>query len=128
MVKATDEGGEGKTGNCDLMSYQEVLERGNPEDAEYLASIGLWVQENLFWRLTLCNVYMLWQPDPLYHLHLEILKTIIDSLVGYLRKWKILDRFKERFKLILPYSGFQPFKRSYEEISSYQGKEIGTMI
>ena len=112
----------------DPMSYQQALERGNPEDAEYLAFISLQVEENLFWRLPLCNVYTLWQPDALHLLHLGILKTMMDWFVGYLRKRKILDQFNESFKLILPYPGFQPFKRSYEEISSWQGKEIRTMM
>lgn len=114
--------------NRDPMSYQRALERGNPEDAEYLASIGLRGEENPFWRFPLCNVYNLWQPDALHLLHLGILKTMMDWLVGYLRKRKILGRFNERFKSIPPYPGFQPFKRSYEEISSWQGKEIRTMM
>ena len=110
------------------MSYQQALEQGNPKDAQYLASIALRMEENPFWRFPLCNVYRLWQPDALHLLHLGILKTMMDWLVGYLRKWKILGRFNERFKSILPYQGFQPFKRGYEEISSWQGKEIRTMM
>ena len=112
----------------DQMSYQRALERGNPEDAEYLVSIGLRGEENPFWRFPLCNVYNLWQPDALHLLHLGILKTMMDWLVGYLRRRKIVDRFNERFKSIPPYPRFQPFKRSYEEISSWQGKEIRTMM
>ena len=103
----------------DPMSYQQALERGNPEDAEYLSSIGLQAEENPFWRVPLCNVYSLWQPDALHLLHLGILKTMMDWLVGYLRKRKILGRFNERFKSIPPYPDFEPFKRSYEEISSW---------
>ena len=92
------------------MSYQQALERENPGDAEYLSSIGLWVEENPLWRVPLCNVYSLWQPDALHLLHLGILKTIMDWLVGYLRKWKMLGWFNECFKSIAPYPGFQPFK------------------
>ena len=77
----------------DPISYQQALERANPEDAKYLSSIGLQAEENPFWRVTLCNVYSLWQPDTLHLLHLGILKTMIDWLVGYLQKRKILDRF-----------------------------------
>ena len=62
----------------DPMSYQQTLERGNPQDAEYLSSIGLRAEENPFWRVPLCNVYSLWQPDPLHLLHLRILKTMMD--------------------------------------------------
>ena len=112
----------------DPISYQQVLNRGNPEDAQYLASIGLRGVEYPFWRFPLCNVYNHWQPDTLHLLNLGILKMMMDWLVGYLRKRKILDRFNERFKSIPPYPGFQPFKRSYEEISSWQGKEIRTMM
>ena len=110
------------------MSNQQALERGNPKDAEYLASIAVRVEQNPFWRFPLCNVYRLWQPDPLHLLHLGILKTMMDWWVGYPWKRKILGLFDERFKSILPYPGFQPFKRGYEEISSWQGKEIRTMM
>ena len=41
---------------------------------------------------------------------------------------KIKAQFKERFKSIPPYPGFEPFKLSYEEISSWQGKEIRNMM
>ncbi|KAG0125070.1 hypothetical protein HOY82DRAFT_493442, partial [Tuber indicum] len=93
-----------------------------------LASLGLWAEENPFSRLPLCNVYRLWQPDTLHLLHLGILKMMMDWLVGYLRQWGILGLFNDDFKSIPPYPGFQPFKRSYEEVSSWQGKEIRTMM
>jgi hypothetical protein len=112
----------------DSKSYQQALERGNPEDVEYLASIGLRVEENPFWGLPLCNVYRLWQPDALHLLHLGILKTMMDWLVGYLRQRGILGRFNDRFKSVPPYPSFQAFKRSYEDVSSWQGKEIRTMM
>ena len=60
------------------MSYQQVLKRGNSKHAEYLASICLSVEEILFWRLPLWNVYTLWQPDTLHLVHLEILKMMMD--------------------------------------------------
>jgi len=62
----------------DPKSYQQALERGNTEDAEYLTSIGLQVEENPFWRFPLCNVYRLWQPDTLHLQHLGILRTMMD--------------------------------------------------
>ena len=40
----------------------------------------------------------------------------------------LLDRFNLRFKSIAPYPGFARFKGSYTEVSSWQGKEIRTMV
>jgi len=114
--------------DCDPKSYQQALERGNSEDAEYLVSIGQRVEKNPFWRLPLCNVYRLWQPDALHLLHLGILQMMMDWLVGYQRQRKILGRFNDRLKSIPPYPGFQPFKRGYQEVSSWQGKKIRTMM
>jgi len=73
----------------DPKSYQHALERGNSEDAEYLVSIGLQMEKNPFLRFPSCNVYRLWQPDTLHLVHLGILKTMMDWLVGYLRQRKI---------------------------------------
>ena len=73
-------------------------------------------------------MYRLWQPDGLHLLHLGILKTMMDWLVGYLRQGKILGRFNDRCKSIPPYPGFQLFKRGYQEVSTWQGKEIRTMM
>ena len=53
---------------------------------------------------------------------------MMDWSVGYLRQRKILGRFNDRLKLIPPYSGFQRFKRGYQEVSSWQGKEIMPMM
>ncbi|KAG0638243.1 hypothetical protein HOY80DRAFT_888220, partial [Tuber brumale] len=102
----------------DPKSYQQALEQGTPEDVKYLTSVGLRAEENPFWRYPLCNIYTLWQLDALYLRHLGILKTMMDWLVGYLRQWGILGRFKDRFKSIPPYPGFQPFRRGCEDVSS----------
>jgi len=114
--------------DCHPKSYQQALRRGNRKYAEYLASIGLLVEKNPFWRFPLCNVYRLWQPKGLHLLHLGIGKTMMDWWVGYLRLPQILGRFNACFKLIPPYTGFQPFNRGYHEVSSWQGKEIRTMM
>ena len=53
---------------------------------------------------------------------------MMDQLVGYLPKRKILGQINQCFKSIPPSPGFQLFKRSYEEIGSWQGKEIRTMM
>jgi len=53
---------------------------------------------------------------------------MMDWSVGYLRQRKILDRFNDSFKLIPAYPGFQPIKQGYQEVSSWQGKEIRTMM
>jgi len=39
--------------DSDPISYQQVLESGNPEDAEYSEFIGLRVEENPFWSFPL---------------------------------------------------------------------------
>ena len=102
----------------DPKSYQQALEIGNPEDVKYFASIGLRMEENPFWRLPLCNVYTLWQPDALHLLHLGIVKTMMDWLVGYLRPRGMIGRFNDGFKSVPPYPGFPRFKRSYKEVRS----------
>ena len=53
---------------------------------------------------------------------------MMDWLVEYLWQREILGRFNDRFKSIPPYPSFQAFKRSYEDVSSWQGKEIRTMM
>ena len=40
----------------------------------------------------------------------------------------MIGRFNDGFKSIPPYPGFPRFKRSYEEVSSWQGKEMRTMM
>jgi len=109
-------------------SYQQALERGNTEDAQYLTSMGLQGEENPFPRFSLCNLYWLRQPDAVHLIDLRILNTMMDWLVGYLQQRMILGRFNRHFRSIPPYPGFQPFKRSYEEVSSWQGKEFRTIM
>ena len=48
--------------------------------------------------------------------------------MGYLRQQGILGRFNNHFKSVLPYPSFQAFKQSYKDVSSWQGKEIRTMM
>jgi len=53
---------------------------------------------------------------------------MMDWLVGYLRQRKILGRFNDCFQSIPSYPEFQPFKPAYQEVSSWQGKDIRTMM
>ena len=40
----------------------------------------------------------------------------------------LLDRFNMRFKSMAPYPGFAKFSRSYSKVSSWQGKEMRTLM
>lgn len=52
----------------------------------------------------------------------------MEWVVGYFEERGLLDRFNEKFKSMAPYPGFARFKRSYTEVSSWQGKEMRTMM
>ena len=52
----------------------------------------------------------------------------MEWVVGYMDDRGLLDRFNLRFKSMAPYPGFARFKRRYTVVSSWQGKEMRTMM
>ena len=110
---------------CDKLRYQRALESGDPQ---CLRDYGLESEVNLLWNLAACDPYHLWEPDILHLLNLGIVKTTMEWVIGYMGDRGLLDRFNVRFKSMAPYPGFARFKRSYKEVSSWQGKEMRTMM
>ena len=109
----------------DKLRYQRALESGDPQ---CLKDYGLQSEVNPLWDFAACDPYHLWQPDILHLLNLGIVKTTMEWVIGYMEDRGLLDRFNVRFKSMAPYPGFARFKRSYTEVSSWQGKEMRTMM
>jgi hypothetical protein len=109
----------------DKLTYQRVLVSGGPQ---CLKDYGLQSEVNPLWDFAACDPYHLWQPDILHLLNLGIVKTTMEWIIGYMGELGLLDRFNLRFKSMAPYPGFARFKRSYTEVSSWQGKEMRTMM
>ena len=107
------------------LRYQCSLESG---DLQCLKDCGLQSEANPLWNFAACDPYHLWQPDILHLLNLGIVKTMMERVIGYMDDRGLLDQFNLRFKSMAPYPEFVRFKRSYTEVSSWQGKEIRTMM
>ena len=109
----------------DKFKYQRALESGN---SHCLKDYGLQSEENPLWDFPACDPYRLWQPDILHLLNLGIVKSMMEWVIGYMEDLGLLDRFNVRFKSMAPYPGFAKFSRSYSEVSSWQGKEMRTLM
>ena len=109
----------------DKHRYQRALDSGN---SQCLKEYGLQSEVNPLWDFAAGDPYRLWQPDILHLLNLGIVKTTMEWVIGYMEDCGLLDRFNLRFKSMAPYPGFARFKRSYSEVSSWQGKEMRTMM
>lgn len=83
---------------------------------------------NDFYDYPLCNLYKLWQLDWSHQFMLGLFKHLIIWIIVFLRKEGLLARFNRQFKKITNYPGFSPFKKSYEEVSQWKGKEMRTML
>ena len=53
---------------------------------------------------------------------------MMEWVIGFMEGCGLLDRFNRRFKSMAPYPRFARFKRGYTEVSSWQGKEMRTMM
>ena len=105
--------------------YMHALESDAPQ---CLKEYGLQWEKNPLWEFAGCDPYHLWQPDIRHLVNLGIVKTTMEWVVGFMEDRRLLDRFNVRFKSMAPYHGFARFKQSYREVSSWQGKEMETMM
>jgi len=53
---------------------------------------------------------------------------MMEWVIGYMDDLGLLDSINMRFKSMAPYPGYAKFSRSYSEVSSWQGKEMRTLM
>lgn len=86
--------------------------------------------KNPLWKMPLCNVFSLWQPDELHVLFLGIVKTMIgDWIIPFCAARNFEKRFHRRFKRVPRYPQLKRFRRTFHEVQSgsWQGKEMRMM-
>ena len=109
----------------DAVHYQQLLGRDAEDELE---ALNVRPTNNRLWDYPLCDVYRLWQPDTLHQFYLGLAKTTIEWLMQYLERHGLMNRFNKRFKSIPPYPEFYPFRKAYNEVSKWQGKEIRMIL
>jgi hypothetical protein len=103
--------------------YQRLLLDGKVEE---LDRRGVLDAENVLWR-TGAEVDDLPKPDPLHCIQLGILSHLLDWVVNFLQESQRLKLFDQLWVSIPPYQDMLHSKKSFQEVSSWQGKEIKTM-
>jgi hypothetical protein len=103
--------------------YQRLLLDGKVEE---LDRRGVLDAENVLWR-TGAVVGDLPKPDLLHCIQLGILSHLLDWVVNFLQESQRLELFDQLWVSIPPYQDMLCPKKSFQEVSSWQGKEIKTM-
>jgi hypothetical protein len=110
----------------DKDTYLEMLER-NKILADFKV-LGVTGARPVFWDHPRCDVYSLWQPAKLHTFLLGLLPRFIDLLVKMLKNKQLMKRFIHRFKHVPRYPGLNIFKVGYDQVQSWQGKEMRHML
>ncbi|RPB03037.1 hypothetical protein L873DRAFT_1654530, partial [Choiromyces venosus 120613-1] len=64
------------------------------------------------------------KPDLLHNIYLGLFKHMIEWVEGFLKKHKWQKEFDDVWKALPPYHGFSVPKKSYREVTQWQGKEM----
>ena len=86
--------------------------------------------KNPLWRMPLCNVYRLWQPDELHVFFIGLVKTLIGEwLIPFCSARGYEKRFHRRFKRVPRYPQLKRFTKAFHQVQSgsWQGKEMRMM-
>jgi hypothetical protein len=91
-----------------------------------LASLDVHQGSNVFWDLD-CMTSDLPKPDLLHTMQLGMLKHLLGWLSMFLKQHKRFEAFNNIWLSVPAYLDMAQPRRTYEEVSSWQGKEIKTM-
>jgi Plavaka transposase len=91
-----------------------------------LARVDVHQGANVFWDLD-CVTNDLPKPDLLHTIQLGMLKHLLGWLSEFLKQHKRFEAFNNIWLSVPAYLDMTQPRRAYEEVSSWQGKEIKTM-
>ena len=82
------------------------------------------IGRNIFTELYRVNPADLYKPDLLHNIYLDLFKYMMEWAEGFLKKHKRQQVFDDALKEIPPYPGFSVPKKTYPEVTQWQGKEM----
>jgi len=112
----------------DYSAYRDQLD--DTEDGfmnsamRQLNQIGVNYRRIAFSSLHSVSVESLHKPDLLHGIYKGIVEHTLSWLVKFMKKHKRFDRFNKTWSSLPAYPGFSPFKKHYDQITSWQGKEL----
>jgi len=100
-------------------------ERAEPAGiAGYFQRLGVKIGNNVFIGLDRVSPADLHKPDLLHNIYHGLFKHMMEWAEGFLKKDKGQQAFDDALKEIPPYPGFSVQKKTYREITQWQGKEM----
>ena len=82
------------------------------------------IGRNVFTELYRVNPADLHKLDLLHNIYLCLFKHMMEWVEGFLKKHKRQQAFDDAWKEIPPYPGFSVPKKTYCEVTQWQGKEM----
>jgi len=112
----------------DYMPYREKALRHEPGEAaglaEYFQLFGVKIGNNVLTGLDRVSPADLHNTDLLHNMYLGLFKHMMEWGEGFLIKHKLQQAFDDGWKEIPPYPRFSVPKKTYLEITEWQGKEM----
>jgi hypothetical protein len=104
--------------------YEKFVQTGKDRYADFLTDRDLKGVHNPFSGLPRVNPADLHKPDLLHNIYLGLLKHIMEWLESFLKAHHRMDDFDKAWGTLAPYPGFTVPKKSYREVTQWQGKEM----
>jgi Plavaka transposase len=104
--------------------FQRYLTTDDEKHLRSLTSAGLKGVKNVFWTLSRVEIGDLHKPDLLHNIYLGIFKHLMEWLEEFLEENGRLKAFDDAWIKLSPYPGFTAPKKTYREVSQWQGKEM----
>ena len=87
-------------------------------------SLGIRLGQNVFYELNRVSPSDLHKLDMLHTVYIGLFKHLMDWIQGILKKHRRLEAFDEVWKALPLYPGFLVPKKTYREVTQWQGKEM----
>lgn len=110
----------------DHQEYHSIYRSSTQSDQEHLESVGVRWEENPLWQMQ-GHVVDVAKPDVLHTVYLGVLKHLLSWLEEFLARLKLADLFNRIWRRVPPYHELSKPRKTYREVSNWQGKEIRTM-
>ena len=103
---------------------QHYVNTGDEHDFASLPPVGVKIGWNIFPELSRVKISLRFKPDILHNIYLRLFKHLMQWIEDFVKKHDWQELFDDIWESLPQYPGFFLPKKSYREVTQWQGKEM----
>jgi len=94
------------------------------EERSYLDAWVIWISESVLWTMRCISLTTIRIYDIVHTIYIIMLRDLMYWVTSFLNKHSSIYKFEQHWAMMAPYPSFAWFRKSYNQVIQYSGREI----